>query len=132
MEYNFKANETKNIIQDTCNICMENAECLGGDIVLAREGYFRLNSNTTRIIRCNIDSACPSQLIHYKNKLKLTDDCFDTSSTRGQRFYQQICKIGYKGNLCDRCDIDYSKNGDGFCIKCSENFLHYLKLYLLR
>ena len=94
IEYDSSNYDLNNINQYFCKVCMENADCKGSDIILARDGYFRLNSRTDMLIPCIVFSAFSNQLMYYKDKKELNNKMEDNSlSEKG--FYQQICTIGY-------------------------------------
>ena len=87
-EYGGKSNINSSNFPDRCAPCPINADCLGRDIILASEGYFRLNSNTSLFVPCIVESACPSQILLSKEKPDSNIIKLDNST----RFYHQYCK----------------------------------------
>ena len=54
----------------SCNQCVENALCLGGDIIPPEPGYFRYDVNSSLYIECEVEEACEGGFvdeIYYPN-----------------------------------------------------------------
>ncbi|KAL4512022.1 hypothetical protein ABPG72_005024 [Tetrahymena utriculariae] len=82
-----------------CQKCVQNSDCLGGDVISINEGFWRENNQTDEILDC----------INKQN------NCLGGT----QNF---TCNIGHVGPLCESCDIQngYSRQGDFQCSKCGD------------
>ena len=109
--------------KDTCTPCPPGADCSHhNDIVLkelvAKEGFWRSDENSTYFIACNISYKGTKQ---EKNNLA-NDRCCPIgkcliNQTKNSSGADKQCKDGYKGLLCKVCDIDYVLIG-GECKSC--------------
>ena len=86
-----------------CTICVDNAKCPGGSLLLPISGYWRSDENSSKILKCANINLCPDQ----SNFLH----------TSGSKF-NFICGNGSFGNLCALCDDGYGVSTDKSCIHC--------------
>lgn len=49
-----------------CKECPENAECVGGNIIPPKVGYYRYNTNSDKYIKCEVGEACLGGFIDEK------------------------------------------------------------------
>eukprot|EP01016_Furgasonia_blochmanni_P045051 TRINITY_DN6306_c0_g1_i3.p2 TRINITY_DN6306_c0_g1~~TRINITY_DN6306_c0_g1_i3.p2 ORF type:complete len:381 (+),score=50.59 TRINITY_DN6306_c0_g1_i3:77-1144(+) len=92
-----------------CKRCpSDDALCPGRDKFIPKHGFWRLNENTTTVIKCPLDRACPGNRSDMSNQ----------------------CSKGYKGILCATCKDDdgYGESASGkYCVKCSNmNWFHII------
>ena len=98
-----------------CLPCDPNIQiCQGGDQLIPRSGYWRLNKTATLFLKCeNINACIGADNFSLNTNLSLTGACAD----------------GYKNNLCDTCDFGKAKFGsESICVDCSIEALYYLKM----
>ncbi|EAR96745.3 transmembrane protein, putative (macronuclear) [Tetrahymena thermophila SB210] len=88
-----------------CQDCPIGAECLGGNKIEIKEGFWRRSQEIDLILSCENQK----------------------SNCIGGFFGNQICQEGYIGALCEECDINgdywgesYSQNSKYSCQKCSK------------
>jgi len=86
--------------EDPCVGCPNHATCYGRDAMVPNPGYWRPNPLHTFFFECINPDAClgspdPKQLIATG-----------------------LCAKGYRGNLCNDCNEDYSTQGNGLCSQC--------------
>ena len=85
---------------------MSNALCLGGSIIQILPGYWRSDTLSENVYRCNI--------LKYGCKGGTTDD---------------LCEVSYEGPLCGVCvynkTLKYFRNVLGYCELCKESNLFY-------
>lgn len=98
----------------TCEVCLDNAICMGKNHILPLQGYYRLNENSTVIVKCLNENNCPDQLYFYMNN---------------PQSYEYECTEGSYGNLCANCIEKFTKNTDGFCVNCSNDPLIYVRFF---
>ncbi|EWS74812.1 transmembrane protein, putative (macronuclear) [Tetrahymena thermophila SB210] len=82
-----------------CQKCVQNSDCLGGDVINVNEGFWRENNQTDQILDCiNKQSNCLGGTQNF------------------------TCNVGHIGPLCESCDIQngYSRQGDFQCSKCGD------------
>lgn len=84
-----------------CTICVDNAVCIGGNSILPISGYWRLNENSSKILKCANINLCPDQ----NNFLQTAKFIF-------------VCGNGSFGNLCADCDDGYGLSSDKSCLLC--------------
>ncbi|EWS74813.1 transmembrane protein, putative (macronuclear) [Tetrahymena thermophila SB210] len=82
-----------------CQKCISNTNCLGGNVISLKEGFWRENDQTDEILQC----------INKQN------NCLGGP----QNF---TCNTGHIGPLCESCDISngYSRQGNFQCSKCGD------------
>ncbi|EAR93718.2 transmembrane protein, putative (macronuclear) [Tetrahymena thermophila SB210] len=82
-----------------CQKCVQNSDCLGGDVINVNEGFWRENNQTDLILDC----------------INMKSNCLGGT----QNF---TCNAGHIGPLCESCDIQngYSRQGDFQCSKCGD------------
>ncbi|KRW99982.1 hypothetical protein PPERSA_05485 [Pseudocohnilembus persalinus] len=87
-----------------CQKCPQFAVCPGGAILLVEKGYWRENIQSYEIIPCSNNP----------------NSCNGGSE-------ELTCKEGYKGALCQQCDLNgeiwgakYGNNSPYTCVKCNE------------
>lgn len=71
--YSFTKNDTY------CKACIDNLDCLGGNITIMKKGYWRNHSMSEILIPCPSKEACESGI-------------------------ESKCGIGYTGLYCSQCD----------------------------
>jgi hypothetical protein len=79
-----------------CIECMENAECLGGDVISVDEGYWRQCHHCHDVLAC-----------------RHLDYCLGGTDVGTQ------CREGHEGPLCNVCMEDYAFSADLTCAQCS-------------
>ena len=77
-----------------CGDCPSEAECLGGDRVYPKPGYWRFSKSSTVFWKCPNPDSCIGE------------------STTGN------CAKGYEGNMCQTCSLDYHRSGKVECEEC--------------
>lgn len=105
-DFNFSLNSSFE-----CEKCPINAKCPGGEKIVPLEGFWRYDENSTLIIPCFEQKACPYQ-IKYSN-----------SSKKNLKFEFE-CGEGYWGNLCYNCEKNFGK-GYSNCFSC-DNQNYYI------
>ncbi|KRX07830.1 hypothetical protein PPERSA_07580 [Pseudocohnilembus persalinus] len=105
--YSF-SNDTK-----VCQECMQNAKCLGFDLIIVDPGYWRYSNQSSEIYECQNNP--------------------DVCLGGGDSF---TCDQGHVGALCEACDIygevwgqTYGKSSQYECIICNKVMI-YLKVIL--
>lgn len=103
--YSFYINATK------CDDCPKNAICRKGQDLEVATGYWRMNENSSKIIRCTlIKKAC-----------------------LGGKFENQ-CLIGHTGPLCSSCLYDQDQKyyfSLGLCQKCGDSNLILIAIMMI-
>ncbi|CAI2380707.1 unnamed protein product [Moneuplotes crassus] len=104
---------------NSCNLCLENAACLGKQELQVAQGFWRSSTNSTDIIECILKEACEGG--YYP-----------------ENDYPVKCAPGYTGKLCSKCQIidshKYQKIDDFKCEVCPNpvtNALRIISLVLL-
>ena len=93
--------ETDQKITQKCITCPENALCTGGWYIFPNSGFWRIDENSTKIIKCIIPDSClghPNDDNFYLNESKIT-----LEQLKGP------CMIGHEGNLCYDCALGYGR-----------------------
>jgi len=101
-----------------CNTCPVLAYCPGGDKIIPNDGYWRMNSNTSLIVKCYPPESCPYQA-NWEN----------TSTINFSITFQ--CGIGYEGNLCTNCETGYGEYHTG-CFSCWAKDNYHYALYFFK
>ena len=86
-----------------CNVCPENGICDGNYLgIVVKKYYWRANNRSDQIIKCE-----------YNPEACLAKD---------------KCLVGYKGELCEQCDIEnnFRKSGKNKCLLCEIKELVWL------
>ena len=94
-----------------CLECDPDALCLGGDVVTPKPGFWRKNNTATIVTECPNYDACngSSNLIQYGNN-------------------ERNCSIGYYGNLCNNCELNYAKLNETSCYSCNDPVYYLIAL----
>ena len=71
---------------EQCEVCMDNAECEGGNVVKVADGYWRQFENSTDIFECPNTDACVGGYL--------------APEERGEDGFPVKCANGYTGYLC--------------------------------
>ena len=91
-----------------CSLCPNEAEFCESSIITLKSGFWRSNVNSTNIYICE----------------PISESCIGG--------YNSTCNTGYRGPLCQSCDVSddiYSKSLGNLCILCStDNLLIVIKL----
>lgn len=89
---------TTETIHQSCNICPDNAQCLGGWLINPNPGYFRKNLNSESIDECLIQASCEGLIdrMYYYNESEFVN-------------LKGGCMIGHSGNLCFTCDYQFGR-----------------------
>ncbi|TNV88176.1 hypothetical protein FGO68_gene8013 [Halteria grandinella] len=101
-----------------CKECVDadKGECLGGNLLYPKAGYWRSSKYSENMIGCRNDEACLGRNPPYDNPLG-------------------ACGEGYQGILCSDCEVGYSRTGSSYkCSKCPStdtNVLRLLGLFVL-
>eukprot|EP01004_Peranema_trichophorum_P002691 NODE_172_length_3374_cov_30.201169_g150_i0.p1 GENE.NODE_172_length_3374_cov_30.201169_g150_i0~~NODE_172_length_3374_cov_30.201169_g150_i0.p1 ORF type:complete len:777 (+),score=88.17 NODE_172_length_3374_cov_30.201169_g150_i0:871-3201(+) len=88
----------------SCSECPKGAQCNSSDIIVTKNNYWRLHSQTLTFIECGSNSPCLG------------------SVSTGE------CKLGYQGILCSYCQDGYS--GDD-CTKCPSDLSYYWTIFVV-
>ncbi|CDW82482.1 UNKNOWN [Stylonychia lemnae] len=108
--------------QQQCNDCLPHADCLGGNKLFVRNGFWRSSNISTEIHQCLNTNACIGGLMLNDSEAN------------------PLCQQGYGGNLCHTCQkingVQYSRTKKDICEVCPESrvnivFLQALLLILL-
>lgn len=99
-----------------CTTCPGYAYCPGGEKIIPDDGYWRMNENTSKIVKCYPKESCPYQNV-WVNQSNFT------------LFYQ--CGTGYSGNLCKNCAKGFGQYHTG-CYSCSTNENYHYALYVFK
>ena len=92
-----------------CDTCPGYAECPGGDKIIPNNGYWRLNENSSTIVKCYPPESCPYQ----SSWVTQTNYSIDFE-----------CGTGYAGNLCQNCAEGFGYYHTG-CFSCWDGGYHY-------
>ena len=101
-----------------CNTCPALAECGGGDKIIPNDGYWRMNENTSKIVKCYPKESCPLQA-GWQNR----------TSTNFSITFE--CGVGYAGNLCKNCDSGFGEYHTG-CYSCWARDNYHYALYFFK
>jgi hypothetical protein len=85
---------------DPCKSCPSHVTCYGTNQMVPEPGYWRPDSSLNLFFKCMNPDACLG-----------SPDPTNPALTG-------VCANGYSGNLCNKCDDDYSSQGNGLCSKC--------------
>jgi len=91
-----------------CISCPSEAECLGGADIYPVEGYWRSSEDNDNFFECLLEAAC------------LGNE--DYSSKTG------ACDDGYKSNLCQSCEDDWSRTSKNTCQRCPSDAINAVRL----
>lgn len=86
--------------KDLCLGCPRHATCYGRDLIVPNPGYWRPGPSHILFFECTNPDACLG------------------SPNPAELFATGLCAKGYRGNLCNDCEEDYSTQGNGVCSKC--------------
>ncbi|TNV87766.1 hypothetical protein FGO68_gene11233 [Halteria grandinella] len=112
--YSFNSSNTQvrlqslNLIQ--CQQCFKNGNCIGGNITLVDEGYWRSTNKSTILFSCPASESCLGGL-------------------------NSECALGYTGRMCSICEKNkikgeyYARSGPYKCTKCSPFGIQMLYLF---
>ena len=89
-----------------CTLCVNNANCPGGNEIFPIEGFWRFDENSQKIIKCNNALLCPDQIQFFKS-----------NSTN----FATVCGAGSFGKLCSNCENGYGISSDKACLICQAN-----------
>ncbi|CAI2369157.1 unnamed protein product [Moneuplotes crassus] len=107
--YSLEWNATK------CVDCNLEADCLGGNQVYVKSGYWRRFQNSTKIVECIVEEACEGGFLDVED---------DNQTYNSKKIHPVNCAEGYSGNLCSQCvvtqDVKYERINDYECQKCPE------------
>ncbi|CAI2361155.1 unnamed protein product [Moneuplotes crassus] len=99
-----------------CHDCYLHADCLGGNQVSLKPGYWRRYQNSTKVVECIFRDACPGG--YSKDTIVPTN-----------------CASGYTGNLCSECkiteDFKYERINDFECQKCPNPIFNSIKVVVV-
>lgn len=87
-----------------CSLCLENAECMGLNIISLKSGYWRSSVNSSNIQDCLL----------YKN------NCLGG-------MYSE-CESNFYGPICGSCQKGFSKSGKNECINCLVGVWMYVRI----
>ena len=97
--------------KSVCDVCDPNAVCPGGDKLIPKPGYWRIDENSSKIIACTTADQCPDQtVVAVNNSLEF------------------VCGESYYGHICANCQQGFYENGNGLCQKC-ENLTFYYAIF---
>eukprot|EP00347_Sterkiella_histriomuscorum_P013164 403365763 len=107
-----------------CNDCLSNTDCLGGNQIKLKSGFWKSSFQSQKILKCFNDESCAGGIID------------ETDQSQAQ-IEEKLCNKFYSGNLCDSC-TDYegekfTKLSNGNCGRCpprQENLLKILGIAL--
>ena len=102
--------------KSTCDVCPENAKCMGSFYILPSKGYWKLNEQSILMIKCFYEDSCLDQTSFFE---------------QNPVNYSYQCSQGSYGNLCYNCLQGFTKNSDGICVNCSKDSLSYVKFFVL-
>ena len=97
--YSFFDPMNKSANSQKCSLCLQNADCDGGNLLIPMEGYWIYSNDSELIVECELTHNCIN-IYNYTSKV-LTK-----------------CKKGTKGNLCYYCEEDYAKSFNNECLQC--------------
>ncbi|CAI2387538.1 unnamed protein product [Moneuplotes crassus] len=96
--------------ETTCIPCPSSyAQCLGGNKIVPKAGFWRASNMTDSIIQCPNTGAC----LGYSE---------ETPDLLGE------CQKGYMGITCSLCSPDYSSIADFECGKCPDPILNAIRI----
>ena len=101
--------------ENDCASCPANAYCMGRDLLLPQEGYWRFNENSSLMIKCQNLLSCPDQRGFYQLN---TGNTSNLISYNFSKEYQFQCGQGSYGNLCVNCMMNYGVSSDKSCVEC--------------
>ena len=87
----------------TCKKCPNEANCLGGNLITPKIGFWRYNNFSDKIIPC-----------------KIQESCLENSK----------CKKGYYGNLCFNCEKGYGYVRNHECVSCKNSNEFYFYFFI--
>lgn len=99
-----------------CSTCPVMSECPGGDKIIPYDGYWRMNENTTKMVKCYPKESCPYQAQWV------------TQTTHTAIFQ---CKEGYSENLCQMCAEGWGQYHTG-CYSCYRQDNYHYALYFFK
>lgn len=104
------------VVSEKCQLCLESNpfNCLGGNDLRPRAGFWRLSNDSTNFLKCRDIEACID----------------------GMALPLFNCATGYSGMLCDECQEGYGHTSYGVCAKCEgmsvgEVFSILLRLFIV-
>ena len=89
-------------LTNSCEECPEEANSCYGDVISLKQGFWRSDVNSTNIYSCT----------------PVSESCLGN--------YLSNCADGYRGVLCQSCDVSdkiYSKGFGDNCIQCSDDYV---------
>lgn len=86
-----------------CQDCPSEAICYGGYSMVPRNGYWRPSAVTDVFFKCLNEYACVGSPAPPANLFMIGE-----------------CALGYKGNLCQSCEMNYSRTSKNTCGRCPE------------
>ena len=93
-----------------CATCPDGAECYGGSALIAQQGFWRFNRNSSITFHaCVMETACLGATEPSTTAADGRRRLADTSMER--------CADGYSGIMCDTCEPGYAKTGSS-CASC--------------
>jgi hypothetical protein len=92
----------------TCLGCMASADCLGGASIYPHAEYWRSSNSTDYLIKCLRPKSCMGN----DNYTSLTGACAD----------------GYRGKLCNSCDLGWSRTDKDTCGPCPHPAVNSIRL----
>ncbi|CAI2368076.1 unnamed protein product [Moneuplotes crassus] len=106
-----------------CVDCDLEADCLGGNQVSVKSGYWRRFQNSTKIVECIVEEACEGGFLDVED---------DNQTYNSKNIHPVNCAEGYSGNLCSQCvvtqDVKYERINDYECQKCPEQIWNAIQV----
>lgn len=99
--------------EDPCIGCPSHATCYGRNAMVPNPGYWRPGSSHTFFFECINPDACLG------------------SPDPAEPIATGLCAKGYRGNLCNDCDENYSTQGNGLCSQCPSLFSNIILCSIL-
>lgn len=94
---------------DVCQTCPIGAVCYGSNLMVPKPGYWRSSKHSANFIKCLTSSAC----LGSPNIVpELTGRCYK----------------GYRGNLCQACEVGFSRSSSNLCAECPPKILNGLRI----
>lgn len=93
-----------NTSDNSCQKCIPNAICEGGNKIIVNSGYWRSSSTSLNIYSCEENS----------------ENCLEGEISQ--------CLNSFRGPLCRSCISGYYKIDNNSCIECQQDYWNYLRI----
>jgi hypothetical protein len=93
----------------TCAECPSEAVCYGGSLMVPKAGYWRSSKTSSEFLECPVKAAC-------------------RGSPHIMPCLTGECSRGYRGNLCQACENEFSRSSPNQCAQCPDKGSNIAKL----